>query len=314
MFTNRFLNSTLVFVVQLVVIVFGIMTLLFFLQRLSGDPAVVLAGHTATPEILDAIREELHLNDPLHVQYIAFIGNVLELDFGDSLRSQRPAFEMVIEQFPNTLVLGVSALMLAVVVGVPLGIYSALTYHRPEGRVVNLIAGILQSLPSFWLGLILLLIFSVQLGWVGSVANLEENFLRRMALPTLTLSAFYMGRLIRMVRSGLLDELAQPYIMTAHSKGLKPDRVFFVHALKNSLIPVVALITLDLSFLIGGSVIVESLFSYSGMGDQMVKAIFNRDFAVVQATVFVIAILVVCINTFSNFLYQLIDPRIELLR
>jgi ABC-type dipeptide/oligopeptide/nickel transport system permease component len=174
-----------------------------------------------------------------------------------------------------------------------------------------MLAGVLQSLPSFWLGLLLLLLFSVQLGWFGSVAHLEDDMLKRMALPTITLSAFYMARLIRLVRSGLIEELNAPYVMTAHSKGIEPRRVLYVHALKNAMLPVIALITLDLSLMIGGSIVVETLFSYSGMGEQMVKAIFNRDYALVQASVFVIATFVVCINMFSGVISNLIDPRIR---
>jgi ABC-type dipeptide/oligopeptide/nickel transport system permease component len=297
--------------VQFAAVILSILTLLFFLQRLTGDPAAVLVGHNATPELLEAVREEMGLNQPLHIQYATFLGKALQLDFGESNRFQKPALELVLARFPNSLLLSISALALAVLIGVPAGIYAALHARRADGIAVNLFAGVLQSLPSFWLGLVLLLIFSVQLRWVGSVANLEENLLRRMALPTITLASFYVARLIRLVRSGLIEELNEAHILTAHSKGLSSRRVLFVHALKNALIPVVAFITLDLSFMVGGSIIVESLFSYSGMGEQMVKAIFNRDYALVQASMFVIVIFVLVINTISNQLYHIIDPRIR---
>ncbi|PJF25576.1 MAG: ABC transporter permease [Phototrophicales bacterium] len=298
-------------VLQFATIVLSILTLLFFLQRLTGDPAAVLVGHNATPELLEAVREEMGLNQPIYVQYATFIGKALQLDFGESNRFQKSALELVMARFPSSLLLSVSALTLAVLVGVPIGIYAALYFRRADGIIVNLFAGVLQSLPSFWLGLVLLLIFSVQLGWVGSVANLEDNLLRRMALPTITLASFYVARLIRLVRSGLIEELNEAHILTAHSKGLQPRRVLFVHALRNALIPVLAFVTLDLSFMIGGSIIVETLFSYSGMGDQMVKAIFNRDYALVQASMFVIVIFVLVINMISNRLYTFIDPRIR---
>lgn len=293
------------------VIILSILTLLFFLQRLTGDPAAVLVGHNATPEVLEAVREEMGLNDSLPVQYLTFLGKTLRLDFGESNRFQRSALDMVMMRFPNSLLLSVSALLVAILIGVPIGIYAALYHRRADGILVNMFAGVLQSLPSFWLGLVLLLIFSVNLGWVGSVSHLEEDPLKRMALPTLTLAAFYIARLIRLVRSSLLEELNQAYILTAHSKGLRPRKILIIHALKNALIPVIAFLTLDLSFVIGGSVIVESLFSYSGMGEQMVKAIFNRDYALVQASMFVIVIFVVAINMTSNRLYQIIDPRIR---
>jgi ABC-type dipeptide/oligopeptide/nickel transport system permease component len=298
-------------VLQFGFIVLSILTLLFFLQRLTGDPAAVLVGHNATPELLEAVREEMGLNQPIYVQYATFIGKALQLDFGESNRFQKSALELVMARFPSSLLLSLSALTLAVLIGVPVGIYAALYFRRADGIIVNLFAGVLQSLPSFWLGLVLLLIFSVQLGWVGSVSNLEDNLLRRMALPTITLASFYVARLIRLVRGGLIEELGEAHILTAHSKGLSPRRVLFVHAFKNAMIPVLAFITLDLSFMVGGSIIVETLFSYSGMGDQMVKAIFNRDYALVQASMFVIVIFVLVINVISNRLYTFIDPRIR---
>lgn len=308
---NQISRNMVLFIIQLAVVVLGILTLLFFIQRLSGDPAAILSGHSASPEVIEAIREEMGLNEPLHVQYAVFLQKATLLDFGESMRYQQSAFDMVMARFPNTLMLSLSALSLAVLIGVPVGIYAAVFYRRPDGMFLNLLAGVMQSLPSFWLGLLLLLIFSVRLQWVGSVAILEDNLLKRLALPTITLSLFYMARLIRLVRSGLLEEFSQDYILTARSKGLRERHVLFVHALKNTLIPVVAFVTLDLSLLIGGSVIVESLFAYSGIGDQMVNAIFNRDYAIVQATVFVIAVLVVLINSLSNVLYRVIDPRIK---
>lgn len=296
---------------RVIVIVFGILTLLFFLQRLSGDPAAILVGHNASPEVIAAIRAEMGLDEPLTTQYIVFVKQALQLDFGESIRFDRPALDMVMARFPHTLLLSLSAITLSILVGVPLGIYAALYHRRPDGNALNIFAGVLQSLPSFWLGLILLLIFSVHLGWVGSVAHLEENLLARMALPTITLASYYTARLIRLVRSSLIEEMHQPYVMTARSKGLPARRVFFLHTLKNALIPIIAFLTLDLSFLIGGSIIVETLFSYSGMGEQMVKAIFNRDYALVQASVFVIATFVVAINMMSNVLYRVVDPRLS---
>lgn len=307
---SKTLRLSTYYILQLVAVITLILTLLFFLQRLSGDPAIVLAGHSATPEVLEAIREEMGLNEPVYVQYAVFMSKAATFDFGESTRYQQPAIDMVLQRLPNTLLLSMSALGLAIIVGVPAGIYSALYQHRPSGVIVNLIAGVMQSIPSFWLGLILLIIFSVQLQWVGSVSNLEDNAFKRLILPTVTLSAFYMARLARLVRTGLIEEMGAYYVLTARAKGLPARRVLFIHAFRNAMIPVIAFITLDLSFLIGGSVIVESLFSYTGIGDQMVRAIFNRDYAIVQATVFIIALMVVLVNSFSDLLYRRLDPRI----
>jgi len=298
-------------VVQFTLIIFAVLTLLFFLQRLSGDPAAVLVGHNASPEVLAAIHVEMGLDKPLWQQYAIFVGKAIRLDFGESIRYQTSALDMVMHRLPNSLLLSFSALTLAVVVALPLGIYAALRHSELDGKAINLFAGVLQAVPSFWLGLLLLLVFSVHLRWVGSVAHLEDNVFRRLALPTITLASFYVARLIRMMRSSMLETLNQPYVVTAHAKGLSPRRVLVVHALKNALLPIVAVITLDLSLMIGGSIIVETLFSYSGIGNQLVKAVFNRDYALVQASVFVIAMLVVCINMTANALYGFIDPRVR---
>lgn len=302
-------GAVLFAVLRLTLLLGAVLTLLFFLQRLTGDPATVLVGHGATPDMLAAVRQDMGLNEPLFTQYAIFMQKAALLDFGDSIRSQRPALEMVLARFPATLLLSVSAIVLAIVFGVPLGVYAAIFHKRWDGRLVNLIAGVMQSMPNFWLGLILLLIFSVNLHWFGSVASLEENILKRIALPAITLSSFYMARLIRMVRSGLMEEMHQPYVLTARGKGLSSSSVFFGHIFRNTLIPVMSFVTLDLSIMLGGSVIVETMFSYSGIGDQMVQGILNRDYPIVQATVFVVAVVVFTVNSAARSVNRLVDPR-----
>lgn len=309
--TAQGIKSFALYILQIIVMLATVLTLLFFLQRLTGDPAAVLAGHSSSPEVLEAIREEMGLNEPIWVQYGVFIRKASYLDFGESTRFQQPAIDLVLQRLPNTLLLSMSALSLAVIVGVPLGVYAAIYHRRFDGHLINLTAGVLQSMPSFWLGLLLLLFFSVKLQWVGTVSNLEPNLLKRLILPTFALSTFYMARLVRLVRSGMLEELGEDYILTARSKGLFRHRVLFIHAFRNALIPVVALIALDLSLLVGGSFVIETLFSYSGIGDQMVNAIFNRDYALVQATVFVVAILVFTVNSAANVVFMKVDPRIR---
>jgi peptide/nickel transport system permease protein len=304
-------SSVILVATRFIVILLSVLTLLFLLQRMTGDPVTAMVGNTASPETVAAIREDLGLDRSLPIQYLAFLSNAIQMDFGESLRFQQPALQLVLSRVPATLMLAFSSLVLAVGIGVPLGIYAAVYRYRFDGRLINIMAGIMQSLPPFWLGLVLLLIFSVRFHWFSSVASLEENPIKRLILPAITLSAVYMARLTRMVRSGLMDELSQPYVLTARSKGLNPRVVFFIHVFRNTLIPIVAFVTLDLSLLVGGSVVVENLFSYSGIGDQMVKAIFNRDYPVVQATVFVVTLLVICINLFSSYLYRVLDPRLS---
>lgn len=308
---TSFLGSVVLPSIRHLGILLAVLTLLFFLQRLTGDPVAVLVGHGATPEAIAAVRSDMGLDRSVFTQYTVFLSKTAVLDFGESTRTQQPALEMVLARFPATLLLSLSAVGLAVGLGIPLGVYAAIYHRRLDGRIINLLCGVLQSTPNFWLGLILLLVFSVKLNWVGSVANLEDNVFRRLALPSITLSAFYMARLVRLVRSGVLDEMSQPYILTAHAKGLSSRVVFYRHIFRNTLIPVITFITLDLSLLINGSVIVENLFSYSGIGDQMINAIFNRDYPLVQATVFVIAIFIISINVMARYLHKIVDPRIS---
>lgn len=307
-----YIQRGVVYILQLVFILIAILTILFFLQRLTGDPAAVLAGANASPEVIEGIREEMGLNEPVHVQYHIFVSKAVQLDFGDSTRFQQPALDIVLERFPKTLILACSATLLSILVGVPLGIYAAIYHKRADGMLVNLFAGILQSQPSFFLGILLILFFAVRLGWFKTTANLEDDDIKRLVLPTVTLASFHMARLIRLVRSSLIDEMNEPYITTARGKGLAERRVWFTHALRNAIIPIIAFVTLDLSLMIGGSFVVENLFSYSGVGDLMINSVFNRDYSVVQATVFVITMLVVLINSVSNLLYRIVDPRIKI--
>lgn len=306
------IQRAIIYVVQLVLILLAILTILFFLQRLSGDPAAVLAGTSATPEVVEGIREEMGLNEPLYEQYRIFIGKTIQLDFGISHRFQQPALDLVLDRFPRTLILAAAAMSVSILIGVPLGVYAAMYHKRLDGMLVNLAAGILQSQPSFFLGILLILFFAVRLGWFKTSATLEDDPIRRLILPTITLASFHTARLIRLVRTSLIDEMAEPYVLTARGKGLTEGRVWFSHALRNAVIPIIAFITLDLSFMIGGSFVVENLFSYSGVGDLMINAVFQRDYAIVQATVFLITMLVVVINSASNLLYRFADPRIKL--
>lgn len=293
------------------IVLIALLTMLFLLQRMTGDPITAMVGHDATPEMVEAMRHDMGFDKPLLAQYTIFVHNVISMDFGDSLRFQQPALKLVLQRFPATLNLALIALTIAASVGIPLGIYAGMNHTRFDGRAINWLAGILQAMPTFWLGLLLLHIFSVRFQWFNSVASLEENYIKQLILPAVTLSSVYLARLIRLVRSELIDELAKPYVVTARGKGLRKSTVFTVHVLRNILVSVVSLLALDLSLLIGGSVIVETLFSYNGIGDQLVRAILNRDYPLVQATVFIIALFVIFVNTFADYLHNLVDPRLS---
>jgi ABC-type dipeptide/oligopeptide/nickel transport system permease component len=297
-----------VFLLQLFLVVFGVLTALFFLLRLSGSPAAVIAGPGATPETIAIISENLGLNEPIWVQYALFVRQTAQLDFSTSIRYRVPALDMVVARFPATLLLAACTLIFSFSVALPLGIAAGVWSHRWFGRLIVTITGVAQSVPNFWLGVVFILVFAVWLRWLPTFGSSEP---RHLVLPTLTLSIFYIARLIRLIRAGVIETMAQDYIRTAHAKGLSERRILFTHVLRNILIPVVSLLVLDLSFLINGSVVVESLFSYNGIGRLLVEAINNRDYPIVQATVFFVAILIVSLNFASEQLYALIDPRLR---
>jgi peptide/nickel transport system permease protein len=302
------MQRMVLFVVQLALVVLGILTALFFLLRLSGDPALVILGAAATPDAVEQLREQLGLNEPLHVQYLLFLRQMLVLDFGTSITFNRPALEMVISKFPATLALATSTLVFSTLIALPLGCWTAARQNALDSRILVFIASIVQSMPSFWFGILLIIVFAVNLRMFPTFGSGE---LRHLVLPTITLSAFYIARLMRLIRAGMIEQLSSDYIRTARAKGLYGRIILFRHAFRNTLITVVTLITLDFSFLISGSVIVESLFGYNGIGRQLVDAINARDYPIVQATVFFVAIIVLLINNAADWLYQLTDPRVR---
>lgn len=302
------MRRALLFAGQLLLVLVGIMTGLFFLLRLSGDPVAMLTGPNPTPEEVLAIRQSLGLDEPLLVQYARFIGQTARLDFGRSIRYGKPAFQMVLERLPATVQLTLAAITVSLLVSVPLGILAAVRRGHPDERAMMLLAALGQAMPNFWLGIVLILIFGVTLRWLPTFGSGEP---RHLILPTMTLAAFYIARTTRLVRSEMLETLSQDYIRTAYAKGLSRRAVLIGHALRNSLIPVVTAVSLDFSLLLSGSVVVETVFAYNGVGRQLVDSIFGRDYPVVQATVFLVAIIVVLVNFFTDWLYRLIDPRIQ---
>lgn len=291
----------------MLLVLFGILTALFFLIRLSGDPVGMMVGDHATAEDVKAIREYLGIDRPLYVQYLEFLGKTSQLDFGKSIRFNSPAFPMVLDRFPATIRLAFTSLILAVALSIPIGIYAALRRGKFDARLIMLFAALGQAMPNFWFGIILILIFAVGFRWLPAFGSDEP---RHLVLPALTLAASYSARLSRLVRSETLEVLSQDYIRTAHAKGLSPSVVMLRHVLKNTMIPIITVIALDISLLLGGSVVIESVFTYNGVGRLLVDSIYSRDYPVVQATVFLVACVVVTVTTASEFTYRMIDPRV----
>lgn len=295
-------------VLDLAVAVLGVSTVVFLLLRLSGDPVALLVTETTTPEEMERLREALGLSAPLWEQYGRFLAHALRGDFGESLRYTKPAAALVWETLPATLELTAAALVIATVVAVPLGIVAAVrrgTAIETSASVVTLLG---QSMPFFWLGILLIFVFSVQLRLLPSFGR---GSLWHLILPAVTLSAATLAKTARLVRAGMLEVMSQEYIRTARAKGLPEPRVIFRHALSNIAIPVVTILGLDFGLLLGGAVVTETIFAWPGTGRLMVQAIQGRDFPVVQAGVFILAIVFVVLNALLDLLYGWLDPRIR---
>lgn len=280
----------------------------FGLVRVSGSEVAILLPPEATSEQRALLSEELHLNDPLPVQLGRFLAQAVRFDFGKSLYFQRPAIAVVAERIPATLELAVAAILVAVLIGLGLGIVAGVSEGSRIDWLVTAFASIGQSLPSFWLGILLILVFAVNLHWVptsgrGSVVQL--------VMPVLTLAAFLVPQILVMTKSTLIDVLTDPYITVARAKGLRYSTVVLRHALPNALNPVVTTIGLQFGALVGGAVITETVFSWPGLGRLGVEAVFNRDLPTVEATVFVLALGVALSNIAVDVANALLDPRIR---
>ena len=292
--------------------------LVFALQQLMpGDPAVVLAGEErGDPQVLAQIRSELWLDRSLPVQYLHWIGGVLQGDLGFSWRIRQPVAQLIMTKLPVTLQLGLMAFTIALCIGVPMGILSAVFRNRPLDYVANFVGLAGLSTPNFWLGIMLILLVSVNLGWLppSGYVPLTEDW--RQSLATTIMPAFVLGNaisaiLMRHTRSAMLTALDQDYVRTARAKGLREFRVVLRHAFRNALVPVVTLGALELGTLLSGAVLTEQVFSIPGFGKLVVDAVFNRDYPVVQGVVLVTAALYILLNLLADVLYTVINPRLR---
>jgi peptide/nickel transport system permease protein len=294
--------------IQGVAIIFGVSLVTFGLLYVTGDPASLLLPVDATPQDLAQLRTRLGLDDPLPVQYGRFLAGAVRGDFGLSVRQSEPALDLVLERLPATIELSLAAMLLAVVVAVPAGIIAAGWRGTLIDQGAMLVALIGQSIPSFWLGIMLLLFFSVQLNWLPPFGR---GGLDHLLLPAVTLAMYSMARTARLVRSGLVDVLSQDYIRTARAKGLTESLVLRRHALRNAMLPVVTVLGLDLAHLVGGAVIVEFIFAWPGIGRLAVQSIGARDYPVVQAVVFLVAVGYTVVNIVVDVLYAYLNPRVR---
>ena len=295
---------------QSLTILLGVSIVVFGLMHLSGDPIRLLAPIDTTAEELEAIRKLHGLDRPVPVQYWNFLTGVLRGDFGKSLRSGENALHLALERVPATARLAFTALALSLIVALPFGVLAAVKRNTWIDRTVMGAALIGQSMPVFWLGILLILVFAVNLGVLPATGT--RAGWRSLILPGITLGMFNMARTARLLRSELLEILQAEYIMTARAKGMSARVVLWRHAFRNAVIPLVTLIGLDLGALLAGSVITETIFAWPGIGRLAVNAIYGRDYPVVQATVLVVASIYVMINFLVDLSYVFLNPRVNL--
>jgi peptide/nickel transport system permease protein len=294
--------------VQLVIVMIGISMIAFAITYVIGDPIAVLLPMDAPPETRELYRRELGLDQPLVVQYARFASGAVRGDFGESFLMKKSALALILERLPATLQLALAGLCFAILVAIPLGTIAAYRRGSAVDNFCTLLAVAGQAVPIYWLGLMLMIVFAVQLRWLpASGYGRLENFI----LPTIALGSFLAPITMRLVRSSMIDVLSQDYIRTARAKGLAGSGVLVRHALKNAALPVIAVLGLQFGQLLGGAVVTETVFSWPGIGRLLVQAIYTRDFPIVQATVMIVAVIFVLINLFVDLAYAWLDPRIK---
>ena len=283
--------------------------MVFALVHLSGDPVLLMVPPDAQPELIQSTRHSLGFDRPLPEQFGRYLANVVHGDLGTSLRINRPVAQLIRERLPATVELTLAALLLATVTAIPAGIVSAVKRGTiiDQLAMVGAVAG--QAVPIFWLALLLIAFFGVQLRWLPVFGH---GTWAHLVLPAVSLSTIVLGRLARLVRSSMLEVLGQDYVRTARAKGLGEWRVLTLHALRNAAIPIVTLLGLQFAQLLGGAVVTETIFAWPGVGRLVVEAIFNRDFPVVQGVVLLLAVIFLAVNFVVDLLYAALDPRIKL--
>jgi len=291
-----------------VYVIIGISVISFFFIHLSGDPVMLMLPADASHQEIEDLRQQLGFNDPIYVQYLRFAWQALRGEFGESMYYKVPAMQLILERLPASLELALAAMLIALVVAVPIGIISAVRRGSllDMGSMLGALFGL--SMPHFWLGIMLIMVFSVKLGWLPTSGR---GTLAHLIMPSVALGLSLMAMFARLTRSVMLEVLSLDYIRTARSKGLKERVVIAKHAFKNALIPLVTVAGMQFGFLLGGTVIIETVFAWPGVGRLVVQAIFNRDYPLVQAIVLVLAVIFVAVNFIVDMLYMYLDPQIS---
>jgi peptide/nickel transport system permease protein len=294
---------------EVLITIFGVVTLIFFLQRLTGDPTFLLVPETATQADIDALRHTLGFDRPLFVQYLSFLKQIASLDLGQSVVQNVPVWTIIASRLPYTLQLAAGALLVACGIGIPVGVVLALYRESVAARLLAGLVFAAQSMPTFWSGILLIMIFAVSLGWLppSSVGGIQN-----LIMPSLALGLLSMATFARITRTSLLDELTKEYVRSARARGAATARLLLRHLLRNASIPVITVAAIEISNLLAGAVIVETVFAWPGLGQVTVQSILARDFTVVQGVVLLGAFVTVALNVAADLLYSAVDPRIRL--
>ncbi len=293
---------------QSVLLLFGVLLLVFVMVRITGDPAALMMPREASPEDVEAFREAMGFNRPLPLQFVDFLSGAIVGDFGNSLHFKTPAMPMVLARLPATVQLAGVGLLMAIVVGIPLGLVGGFTPGSLVDSVGRGLALLGQSIPNFWLALIMILFFAVRLGWFPSFGR---DYWNSVIMPAFVLGLPTMGQIVRLTRSAVLEIRGEDFIRTANSKGLEPGTIYTKHVLRNVAIPLVSVIGVQFGYMLGGSIYIETIFAWPGIGQLLEQSIGWRDFPLVQAIAIFTSLVVLAINLFTDVAYAVIDPRIR---
>jgi peptide/nickel transport system permease protein len=291
-----------------ILLLVGVLVLVFFLVRLTGDPARLMMPREASPEAIEAFRHEMGFDRPLLVQFVDFLVKVVQGDFGNSLRHRVPALRLVLERLPGTVELATAALAMAVVLGIPLGLLGGARPRSLWDAFARTLGSLAQSTPNFWLALILIVVFAVEFRLLPSFGRDDW---RSVILPAVSLGLFTTGKVVRLTRSAVMEIRNEDYVRTAYSKGLAPRVIYLRHVLRNAAIPLISLLGVQYGYLLGGSIYIETIFSWPGLGFLLAEAVGNRDYPLIQAIAFFTSLVVVLLFLVADVLYAFADPRIR---
>jgi peptide/nickel transport system permease protein len=314
---------------QSVIVIIGVTLISFVALQIGGDPTFLFVSERATPEEIEMIRKALGFDQPLHIQYLTYLGNILQGDFGNSLSYRQPAMDIVLGALPATIELTLFSMIFAIGLAIPFGVFAALYRGTPVDGGIMTLAMFGQSIPNFWLGIMMILFFGLYLNWFPISGHvplimpfLQGDFMTAltnipssiyyMVLPGVAVGFYSLSRNARLVRSSMLEVLGQDYVRTARSKGISERAVVVNHALRNAWLPVVTMVGLEFGFLLGGVVVIETVFSWPGIGRLVFNAINQKDIPVVQASVIVLSVIFIALNLIVDLIYARIDPRVKL--